>query len=441
LADALARQNVEVWYDEFSLELGDSIRRSIDKGLSRSRFAIVVLSRSFFRKNWTQYELDGLTELEMRGHDKVLLPIWHDLTHSEVLAYSPALANRKAVMSADGVDAVVSAVLRVLRPQGSPLIHARDLLLERGVTPPVITDAYWLEVTEASNRIGSSGAVVPDEAVWGRWSFPLPEKEGGPENWGERLAWTAMQLAWTKDADILRITPLTPPREVLEFVESQPGLAEACEFFPGLLVEYAPQLLIPGMGGRFEALLSEEYLESAQAGAKRRQENSPFGSALTTDHKSPLCDEEWALRDPDFGRYEASMIANAYFAGGIFGPPVSPYEHTDHLVWLLSRGSAWLPERIHDVLLTGMAEWGVWHWQGDWKSAGTLRRRMDAVRRGGHFRWTSESTDDAVQAFGRSIDVLGLPEKPEEILGEFTRNDVVGVWLRDRDTSTRRRRR
>ena len=60
LADALVERGLKVWYDEFNLTVGDSLRRSIDKGLAKSRFGIVVLSSSFFAKNWTQYELDGL---------------------------------------------------------------------------------------------------------------------------------------------------------------------------------------------------------------------------------------------------------------------------------------------------------------------------------------------------------------------------------------------
>ena len=59
LADALRGQHVEVWYDEFSLKLGDSIRQSLDRGLKQSRFGIVVLSKAFFDKQWPQYELDG----------------------------------------------------------------------------------------------------------------------------------------------------------------------------------------------------------------------------------------------------------------------------------------------------------------------------------------------------------------------------------------------
>ena len=65
LAEALRQQRVEVWYDEFSLRVGDSIRRAIDRGLAQSRFGIVILSKAFFAKEWPQYELDGLTEREV----------------------------------------------------------------------------------------------------------------------------------------------------------------------------------------------------------------------------------------------------------------------------------------------------------------------------------------------------------------------------------------
>ncbi len=194
LAEALRLENVEVWYDEFTLKLGDSIRRSIDKGLSQSRFGVVILSKAFFEKKWPQYELDGLAEREMKGKDRIILPVWHNITHNEVMAYSPELAGRKAVLSSEGLKKVVSEILAVLRPQGSPLIIARDIIIDWGLTPPVITDEYWLNVVEASNRLPGYGAWIPEESTWERWSFPLPDKEGGPEEWGERLAWTAMQI-------------------------------------------------------------------------------------------------------------------------------------------------------------------------------------------------------------------------------------------------------
>ncbi|MBI4650156.1 toll/interleukin-1 receptor domain-containing protein [Candidatus Desantisbacteria bacterium] len=89
LAEILKKSNLEVWYDEFSLTIGDSLRESIDKGLSKSRFGIVVLSPSFFKKKWPQRELNGLVAREMSGEDRIILPIWHNITNNEILKYSP----------------------------------------------------------------------------------------------------------------------------------------------------------------------------------------------------------------------------------------------------------------------------------------------------------------------------------------------------------------
>ena len=98
LAQVLGRLGFRVWFDEFELKVGDSLRQSIDKGLVNSRYGIVVLSKAFFEKNWPQYELNALTSREIEGH-KVILPVWHNVTKEEVLSYSPSLADKVAVMT------------------------------------------------------------------------------------------------------------------------------------------------------------------------------------------------------------------------------------------------------------------------------------------------------------------------------------------------------
>jgi hypothetical protein len=50
--NALIDEGLEVWYDEFELKIGMSLRRSIDVGLSNSKFGIVILSELFFKKEW-----------------------------------------------------------------------------------------------------------------------------------------------------------------------------------------------------------------------------------------------------------------------------------------------------------------------------------------------------------------------------------------------------
>ncbi len=118
LAEELSRRGLRVWYDEFTLTVGDSLRRKIDQGLSRSRYGVVVLSPSFFAKDWPQKELDGLTAREVDGR-KVILPVWHNVNKSDVLSYSPMLADRVAVPSSRGIDQVVSELLKVINPPDS----------------------------------------------------------------------------------------------------------------------------------------------------------------------------------------------------------------------------------------------------------------------------------------------------------------------------------
>lgn len=111
LADALQRQGLRVWYDEFELKVGDSLRRSIDRGLASSRFGIVVLSPDFFAKNWPQYELDGLVAKEIAG-GKVILPLWHKVSKDEVLAQSPSLSDKVALHTATLTVEELAAKLR-----------------------------------------------------------------------------------------------------------------------------------------------------------------------------------------------------------------------------------------------------------------------------------------------------------------------------------------
>lgn len=113
-AQALREARIRVWFDEFTLSLGDSLRRSIDRGLARSRYGVVVLSPSFFAKDWPQRELDGMVSLELNGR-KVVLPIWHNIDVTGVRAYSPTLADRVAGSTLQPMNELVESVLSVVR--------------------------------------------------------------------------------------------------------------------------------------------------------------------------------------------------------------------------------------------------------------------------------------------------------------------------------------
>lgn len=116
LAHALRAAGLSVWYDEFELRIGDSLRRKIDRGLANSRFGIVVLSQDFFGKGWTNYELDGLVTRAVSG-EQILLPIWHKVSKQEVMAYSASLADKVGRNTAmNTVEEIAAEIVEVVRP-------------------------------------------------------------------------------------------------------------------------------------------------------------------------------------------------------------------------------------------------------------------------------------------------------------------------------------
>lgn len=93
--------DIKVWYDKSQIKWGDSMRARIDEGLRKSKFGVAVLSPYYISegKYWTKAELDGLFQLESIN-GKALLPIWHNLTKKEVMAYSPIIASKLAMTTA-----------------------------------------------------------------------------------------------------------------------------------------------------------------------------------------------------------------------------------------------------------------------------------------------------------------------------------------------------
>jgi hypothetical protein len=114
LANCLCDNGLSVWYDDFILKAGDSLRREIDRGLAHSKFGLVVLSHYFFNKHYPQKELDGLAAKEKLGV-KVIIPIWHNIVRHEIESYSPTLADIVAIDSNLPLDKVVKKIQEAIR--------------------------------------------------------------------------------------------------------------------------------------------------------------------------------------------------------------------------------------------------------------------------------------------------------------------------------------
>jgi tetratricopeptide (TPR) repeat protein len=120
LAEKLTDAGYKIWCDEFQRQIGDSLGDSIDRGLADSRFGIVILSPSFFAKQWPQHELDALVSKEMEG-GKVVLPIWHGVSKADIVGYSPSLADKLALDTVTHtIDEIVALLADVLGTDDIP---------------------------------------------------------------------------------------------------------------------------------------------------------------------------------------------------------------------------------------------------------------------------------------------------------------------------------
>lgn len=116
LYQALIDVGYKVWFDEITLKIGDSLTAEINKGLIKSKFAIVVASEAFIRKNWTRYEFESLVAQEMDSSTKRILPIWHGVSKDQIISFSPNLANKVALNTANQSIAEIVEALSELIP-------------------------------------------------------------------------------------------------------------------------------------------------------------------------------------------------------------------------------------------------------------------------------------------------------------------------------------
>lgn len=94
LALQLQKFMCPVWYDQFSLRVGDSLRESIERGLKECQKCILVLTPNFLsNEGWSKREYDLIFTREQR----MILPMWHEISAQDVYRFSPILADRVAV--------------------------------------------------------------------------------------------------------------------------------------------------------------------------------------------------------------------------------------------------------------------------------------------------------------------------------------------------------
>jgi hypothetical protein len=115
LAERLRSVLCPVWYDEFSIQPGMSLRESIDAGLKESKRCVIVLSQNFLTNpGWGKAEFNAAVNKHIGSGGNVIIPIWHGVTQEEVAEYSPLIVDLWAINSRIGDDEVFRLLHRAL---------------------------------------------------------------------------------------------------------------------------------------------------------------------------------------------------------------------------------------------------------------------------------------------------------------------------------------
>jgi len=111
LALELSKRGVPVWFDEFALKVGDSLREKIETGLKECKRCVLIITPRFLANTgWTKREFDSIFTRELLDRRKVVLPIWAEVTQRDVYEYSPSLADKVALQWASGITQVADAL-------------------------------------------------------------------------------------------------------------------------------------------------------------------------------------------------------------------------------------------------------------------------------------------------------------------------------------------
>jgi len=109
IALGLQKRMCFVWYDEYSLKVGDSLRESIERGLKECKKYILVLSPNFLSNTgWTKVEFNSTFTREILKTKNLVLPVWCGISKEELYEYCPTLLDRVGLHWEKGEDQVIN---------------------------------------------------------------------------------------------------------------------------------------------------------------------------------------------------------------------------------------------------------------------------------------------------------------------------------------------
>ncbi len=114
LSNALQNYGLTTWLDIDRIKAGDSIIKEISKGISKSNYAVCIISPNYIKKPWAIAELESILNLNIAGKIKII-PVWHNIDYSFVVENFPLLIDKLALKSSLGIEEIAYKIFESIK--------------------------------------------------------------------------------------------------------------------------------------------------------------------------------------------------------------------------------------------------------------------------------------------------------------------------------------
>lgn len=112
IAEGLIARGIDVWYDQWEIGLGDSVRRKMEEGLGDCTHFVALLTHTSLKKPWVNEELDAGLLRAVEGTSRFVV-LRSDIDLAEL---PPLLKNRPApelILNDEGLDSLAAQIFGV----------------------------------------------------------------------------------------------------------------------------------------------------------------------------------------------------------------------------------------------------------------------------------------------------------------------------------------
>lgn len=113
IAGMLKSRGFSVWYAPIELKVGDTLLTEINRALLNAQSGIILISKPYIEKKWTNYELDILFRHYIETKKRIF-PIWHNVEKDQVEQWHPGLAGIIAARTREGLVRVSESIVQRL---------------------------------------------------------------------------------------------------------------------------------------------------------------------------------------------------------------------------------------------------------------------------------------------------------------------------------------